>query len=309
MPFTPYLVGSALNKIFQPSNPGVNNMGGFKGDAYGTPNTPGFDEHGNKYDPVTNPAPGTVQQDPGGSTGSRENAFEWMGRQGGAAEDANRYRQMGDTWGSMQAPATDYSAGNQYAGMGMQARGSQADALGLMQSAAQGNAPSQAEYMMRQGNNQAMANSLSLAAGARGAGAMAGAQQSALGQNAAMATNNISQMGALRANEMAQARGAYGALGTSIREGDARGMGMMDARTQYGADLAMRNRQQALNGQLGYEQMGYNVNNAQMGGQMGKYGAQDQQHALQVGLDQHSTDRENQNERWLGDKILDTRKP
>ena len=151
----------------------------------------------------------------GGDNGG-ERTFQngkWVQGPNGAQQAIARDQGMGQKWADMQAPTTDYTQGNQ-------SRGSQQDALSMMRSAANGNAPSAAETMMRQGNDQAVANSLAMAAGARGQGAMAGAQQSAMGNASAMSTTNVNNMGAMRAGEMANARGQYGSMASGLRGQD-----------------------------------------------------------------------------------------
>ena len=89
-------------------------------------------------------------------------------------------------------------------------------ALGLDKAAAEGNAPSAAEQLYRKGTDEGMANQLALAATTQGENpgvsqraGLAGAQQVAL--------NNSAGAGALRAQEMAAARGQYGDLSTQTR--------------------------------------------------------------------------------------------
>ncbi len=204
----------------------------------------------------------------------RDHDFQFGGNAGAAARQSSKYEGKGQDWMDQKAPGVDY-------GLGDQSRTSQRDALGLMQGAANGTAPSQAAILMRQGNDQAMANQQSLAAGARGPAALALAQQQAAGNVSAMSTTNQNNMGALRAQEMAQARGAYGNMATGMR-------GQDDSRSQYGSDLEMRQRALAQQGQMGYDQMGYNVNNAQLGAREAYRGAQDQHWATQMNADQAS---------------------
>ncbi len=215
---------------------------------------------------------------------------EMISHGSGAQDAANRYQGMGAAAGGNAAPQANYDVANHYSGMGDQARDSQGNALGMMQSAAQGNQPSAAAIQMQQGNDAAVANQMSMAAGARGAGAMAGAQQQAMGNASQMSTQNQNNMGALRAQEMASARGAYGNMATGMRSGDLAAQGAAANQSQFQSQ--MQGQQNALNqqGQMGYEQMGYNVNNAQLGARMGYQGFNQDQWKAQAGMDASSRD-------------------
>jgi len=110
------------------------------------------------------------------------------------------------------------------------ARGSQEDALRLQSMAARGQAPSQAELMLRANAGRAARQNMGLAASSRGG------NQAAAMRNASMANSQAQlelgqQAGALRAAEMAQARDAYMAGSTGIRGQDI-------GSAQVGASLA-----------------------------------------------------------------------
>lgn len=204
----------------------------------------------------------------------RDRDFQWGGREGGAQADSDRLRLLAANANNQPWTKTDY-------GLGDQSRGSQLDALQMMQGAAMGNAPSQAAIMMRQGNDQAVANQMGMAAGARGPAAMAMAQQQAMGNASNMSTNNMNNMGALRAQEMAQARGAY--------MGGASGMrGQDDSRSQFGSDLELRRRALQQQGSLAYEGMSMGVNQAQLGARGAQQGASDAAFANSQRINQQS---------------------
>lgn len=158
-----------------------------------------------------------------GDTGYKP--FDYGGHQGLADSEANHYRQMANSYGSRQAPTTDYTLANQD-------RGQQQSALGLQQSAAMGQAPSVAAIQQQQGLNQAMGMNQSMAASARGGGnSQALAARSALANNADMQQGAVNSAAMLRAQEMAQARGDY--------MSGAMGMGAQDmGRAQYESTLA-----------------------------------------------------------------------
>ena len=138
---------------------------------------------------------------------------------GGVNKPANSINQLQINKGGPSQALID-SRGGQYGYDETQARKQQQDALGLQRGAAQGNAPSQAEQLMSRGMDDAVRAQSALAGGARGPGGMASAQRMA-GENAAMAQQGItSQMGALRADEMAKARDSYAAGTSQIRGQD-----------------------------------------------------------------------------------------
>jgi hypothetical protein len=86
----------------------------------------------------------------------------------------------------------------------------QNQATGLAQQAAMGNAPSQAQIQMQQGNDQAIKSQMAMAASARGgARGQAAAQMGAQQQGAQMQQANVGNMANLRAQEMAQARSQF----------------------------------------------------------------------------------------------------
>lgn len=117
-----------------------------------------------------------------------------------------------------------------------QSRGNQMEAARLQYLAATGQAPSQAQMLMQGAADQNAQQMMAQAQAARGgnaAAAMRNAQYQAASNNAQMAQ----QMGALRAQEMAQARGAYGDLSGAIRGQDLgyAGLGGQMAQTGFGA--------------------------------------------------------------------------
>lgn len=142
---------------------------------------------------------------------------------------ANRARGFGDYAAGVYRNQLDNAAA---------ARGSQQDALGMMRSAAQGNAPSRAEMLGQNLIGQSLQAQLGGAASARGgalgqAAAMQQAQQGA----AAFQQQGLNQLSGLRAQEMADARNAYMSGSTGMRGQDL-----------SAADMAQR-------GQMGFETM------------------------------------------------------
>lgn len=100
-----------------------------------------------------------------------------------------------------------------------QSRGNQMEAARLNYLAATGQAPSQAEQLMQGAQDATNQQAVAQAQAARGGNAAA-ATRAAQYQAAQSNLQNSQQMGALRANEMAQARGAYGDVAGQIRQQD-----------------------------------------------------------------------------------------
>jgi hypothetical protein len=116
----------------------------------------------------------------------------------------------------------------------------QSGALQLSREAAMGEAPSQAAYQMQHGLDQALASQQAQAGSARGASGIALAQSNAMGNSAALQNQTYNQMAALRAQEMASARGLYGGLAGQMRDQDLQ-------------RLNMGNQVSGLNAQLGQD--------------------------------------------------------
>jgi hypothetical protein len=206
----------------------------------------------------------------------------------GAEQDVARYQGLGAQWANMQAPQTDYGQANRFLGMGGDDWRQQQQALELSRQAALGQAPSVAAQQMAMGNDAAMRSQLAMAGSARGAGAMGAAYYGA-GQNMGnLQAQNIAQTGALRAQEMAAARGEYMAGATGMRNQAYSAAGLTGGWAQNQAALEMQQRQLAAGTQLGYEQMGYNVNNAQLQALIAQQAQAEGHWMAQSGLDQAS---------------------
>lgn len=134
-------------------------------------------------------------------------------------------------------------------GLANKDRGIQLEAANMQRGAALGLAPSQAQQLMRANSDQLARQQMAQASSARGgnqAAAMAAAQAGASQQSLAMGQ----QLAALRAQEMAQARGAYGEIGGQIRGQDLQ-------QSAAGAQIA------GLGGQM--TGLGYNAQNQGIG--------------------------------------------
>jgi hypothetical protein len=136
--------------------------------------------------------------------------------------------------------------------------GDVANALGLLNYAAQGGGPSAAEQPLRHGRDMAIQNAMSLGASARGGAAnQVAAQRMALGQQGAAMNAYAGQAAQLRAQEMAQARGQF--AGAAQAEQASRDQAAL-------ANLQAIGQQRALNSQeqLQYQQLKQGLISQQM---------------------------------------------
>lgn len=146
-------------------------------------------------------------------------------------------------------------------------RGSQQNALGLMQGAANGTAPSAAQGVLNQGTNAALAQQSAIAGSARGSAgiALAGAQQAGTAANITQNAGN--QASILRANEMAQARQAYGQQANDLRSGDQSRIQQNNQNNQFNSQLNDQYRLGMSNVANAYGQTGLGFNNSLNQGQ------------------------------------------
>jgi hypothetical protein len=180
----------------------------------------------------------------------------------GTTADVNRMQGLATVAAHNQAFQNDNTQTNTDLSLGSDDRRSQAGAASLARGMAQnGNAQTNAlgQNMLQQGLQSQQA----LAASTRGgslaqAAAMHGAQN---GAGAFMQQGNAA-LAAQRANDMATGRNMYMDQTTAMRAGDAtaQGINQNKAISQMNNELGQRQLNQA--GQVGYEQMGQNVDNA-----------------------------------------------
>ena len=171
------------------------------------------------------------------------NAYNYGGREGGAAEDANRYRQNAANAQQRQAAQANltqanYAQADQDRALGLQARQGQNQAAGLTLSRALGKTPSIAGMQAKQDAQRAMAQQSSIAASARGPAGAALASQN-MANNASNAMRGISSSAQLNAaNERLQAEQAAGSAFGAMRAGDAGSQQINQQRSQYDAGAA-----------------------------------------------------------------------
>lgn len=167
-------------------------------------------------------------------------SFEWGGKAGMADADTERARQ-----------AAAAAQGRQY---GMDFRNDTRGLVGQLQGLmGPQNMPSAAQAQLQAAKDQTMAQQMAMAAGARGSGALAGAQQAAM-MNAGQATQQAgAQSAQLRAQEAQAEMGnrlqAAGLLGQTLNQGrglDLQQAGQNDAMTMF------------------YEKMGFDTRAAQL---------------------------------------------
>ena len=124
--------------------------------------------------------------------------------------------------GSTIAPTTVDQSGTDFAQLlGLGARQQQQQGFDLSLDAALGNAPSVAAIQQQQGLDAALNQQFALASSAQGGpAAQAAAQRLAATQAAGISQQGVNAAAALRAGEMAQARGEVTDAAGQIREGD-----------------------------------------------------------------------------------------
>jgi hypothetical protein len=121
------------------------------------------------------------------------------------------------------------------------------DALGMLQAAAMGNAPSQAQAVMQAGTDQAIRAQMAMgASGGFNPANLRGAQS----QGALLQQQAINQGAQLRAQEMAQARQTYGQLGLSADQAQQQMFAQAAQQQLAASQFQEQAKQQALNAYL-----------------------------------------------------------
>ncbi len=116
-------------------------------------------------------------------------------------------------------------------------RGEQLGALGLARDAAMGNAPSEAAYQTRIGQNDALGQHLGALGGARNAASLGGAQTMGTNQVGA-ASGNVGMAGGLaRSKEISDAVGMYGGLAGQVRGQDLTRLGVSNQNSRFNQTL------------------------------------------------------------------------
>ncbi len=172
----------------------------------------------------------------GGSKGAADSSFA-------AGQNGQATAGLGGSWAGSQAKNAQFrgpmaSENQQLTNNEAQTRGfDQAGALQLQREAAMGNAPSAAQMQMGRGLDSALAQQQAQMGSARGAAGIALAGGNAAANSAQMSNSVIGQAGQLRAQEMAQARGAYGDLASAVRGQDQSRIAQGNQMSQFNAGL------------------------------------------------------------------------
>lgn len=208
----------------------------------------------------------------GGFAGRAPSEGNPGGLANGATRDINRYRGMGQQAAQRGAYQIDYSSAAADRQRAEAARYDQQDAMGMARAAAQGTAPSRAELLGQRMVGDSLDAQMAAAASARGGPlAQAGAMNAAAAQAAQQQQRGVNDIAALRADEMARAREAYAGQAAGIRQQDYAGAQQAAQMAQAQAQSEWQQRQMNQQAQMGYEQMGNDVNRAQQQGALERY--------------------------------------
>ena len=191
------------------------------------------------------------------NAGYNSRDFNYRGANGQTAREeqsayANRAAQSQQRGG----PVVDQSGTNLYDQRGLAAAtgqqgalSSQQDAMALQRDAAMGNAPSRAEILGQQQMQPIAAQQQSMAASARGPAGLAMAQRQAAGNTALSQVNSTANTQAMRADEMARARGDYAGAANAVaqqtnamRASELAAQQQQAQQAQFGAGLEMQQR-------------------------------------------------------------------
>ena len=196
------------------------------------------------------------------------------GYSGGANDAANYYKQLGEQYAGREGVTANQADARYDRAQGLGARDQSQDATSLLRDAAYGNAPSAAENQFNRSLSQSIQAQQAMANSARGGGAnLAAAQQGGAMQAAQMQNAGAQQAAALRAQEMAQARSAYLGATQGQQQLDLSRQGL-DTNTAFGqANLDMQQRQLNQQGQLALLGYGEQAQQAQLGADTSRYGA------------------------------------
>lgn len=186
--------------------------------------------------------------------------------------ELNRYRSMGEAAAARQAYQVNFGKSLGDESQGFQDRNSQILAASGLRNAAEGNAPSQAAILGNQAAGQSLEAQMAAAANGRGGVQTKGSIGAAAAQSQAaqMASQqqlgNVAQYSGMRGAEMQHAQQSYGAAGGTMRTGDYAQQGMAQQRAEAQGQSEFTQRQLNQQGQMGYEQMGINNQQAESDG-------------------------------------------
>lgn len=212
----------------------------------------------------------------------------------GRQRHVNQVRGLGQMAAERQAYQLDYSGADREAARAAKGQWYQHDAEMAMRNKAMGG-PSASQDLMSSMYRQGVAAQQSAALSTRG-GALAQAaamQQQQAGQGAYLQQTRA-QMGALRADEMTAGRNEMASALARERAMNQQSQGLAQSQAERQADAEAWQRQQNQAGQMGYEQMGQDIN---IGASRGALSS----HEIQAGIDGAASARNQRNkDRDLG---------
>lgn len=227
----------------------------------------------------------------GGSPDAANQMSSYYGQQAQAAQNA-----AAPTLGASGANAANRQMGlntqaqQSAAGQNALAMKAQNTAMGNLQNAAAGNGPSAAQAQLQAGTDASINANMAMANSARGQAGLANAQKNAMTQNASTMQGASNQAAQLRAQEMQQAQGAFASNANQMQNQAAsqqqgfggqnlQGAGLLQQQDTTGANLQAQ--QNALNqqGNLGFQQLGFNAQSQALNAAQGN-----QNMALQTNL-------------------------
>jgi hypothetical protein len=179
--------------------------------------------------------------------------FQYGGVYGGANKRGTFYDDSADYYQSRPDTQADYGQANADYAQQQQARDMQLALGSQYQGVIDGTAPSLAQMQLQRGQEDTNQAALNMAASARGGGGMLAQQQAMAG--AALGGQRVSADAAmLRAQEVGQARDAYGNLLSGIRGGDMQSRGQSADQAQAQAGIQLQSEQQRYGQAFGYRQ-------------------------------------------------------
>lgn len=217
-----------------------------------------------------------------------------------ARAQADAAAQQAQNRGPVQADMSQ--AGQWYAASGQDSARSQAagdqqrQALAMQQQAAMGQAPSAAQLQMQQGTDASIRAGMSMAAAARGGGfAQSAANLNAANNAAQLQQQNVQQQGIQRAQEMAQARGAYEQGTNDLRQSEQTERGMTIGVGNQMAQQALAQGQLALGSRqandaysLGQQNLGQGYTQIAQQGDIGYMNAVSQNNQANASMNQQN---------------------
>lgn len=206
----------------------------------------------------------------------------------GRAVHVGQVRGLGQAAAEREAYRINYDEANRYSALSNESLNNQTLAQNNMFAVANGG-PTAAQGLLARTQEQGLAAQRAAAYSTRGGAlAQAAARQSQLSGEGAYHQQALAQQEALRADEMASARGELGGLLHQKRQQNQALQGMYQSQVERQADMENWQRAQNQSAQMGYEQMGQDINLAASRGALSA-------HEMQVGIDGAASARNQRN--------------